>query len=187
MTDLTRELGLLAFGLGALACATAARAVRAHRGPARLWLTLAALHALLLLDTASNARHLLRALVIAGLKREDLYAGRGPWQLLLLAALGLGLLAVGRGGLRRLGRRGGHRAPDPVDPADPRRPLRLAWLAAVALGLILGLELVSLHAVDAWLYAPVGPVRRIALLWAACGLLTGTAAGIALRAARSAA
>lgn len=67
-----------------------------------------------------------------------------------------------------------------------RARIRSAALASAWVGMCFGvgifvIEIISLHAVDAVLYHPVGPVLVIAVLWVAASAWVGVAALIAAR------
>lgn len=91
---------------------------------------------------------------------------RGPQAVMLVLLSGLMLLAIGFG-LRQFHGRAG------------------AWLAFTGAMLSVGIwcsEIISLHAMDAFLYHPIGPEMVINFLWlAAC---TMTSVGILADAAR---
>jgi len=149
----TQLAGLLAFGVAALACARAARA----RGQ-RLWWKLAAVSAGFALEAVLGLRHRLRDAVDTWLLAQGWYDSRTPVQigLLVLCALLLGWALWGLAGLRRAGAHA-----------------RLAATAcAVALCLFV-IEAISLHGVDALMYANIGPVRLVGWAWV---VLAGTMA-----------
>ena len=149
----TQLAGLLAFGVAALACARAARA----RGQ-RLWWKLAAVSAGLALEAVLGLRHRLREGVDTWLQTQGWYDSRTPAQigLLVLCALLLAWALWGLAGLRRAGVHA-----------------RVAATAcAVALRLFV-IEAISLHGVDALMYANIGPVRLVGWAWV---VLAGTMA-----------
>ena len=163
-SDPTRLLGLVSFGFAAAACGLAARR---ERGSAPVWWLLASAQGVLFAEVMSGMRHRVHALVDALLRANGLYESRSGLQIALLVA---GLLAfVGIGvAATRLRRHGTGTAP--------------AASATLIAGALVMAEAVSLHRLDALMYAPVGPVRSIALGWAACAVVV---IGSALRRART--
>lgn len=152
----TQSFGLAVYGLAALACAIAAGSA----GPGhtrRSWWWLAGFATLLLLDLLFNLRHGLHDHVGGWLKDSGRYAQRRELQWALIG-LFAALVLLALLGLIRW-----------VRPLS--KGLRLAVLGAgLAAGLV-GLEMISLHDIDAWLYARQGPLMRIAWLWGVAAAL----------------
>jgi hypothetical protein len=155
----TQLAGLLAFGAASLACARAARARQQ-----RLWLKLAAISTGFALEAVLGLRHRLRGAVDIWLQGEGLYDSRTPAQigLLVLCALLLAWAVWGLAGLRRAG---------------PHA--RVAATACAVTLCLFVIEAISLHGVDALMYANIGPVLAVGWVWM---VLAGTTAWAAWRA-----
>jgi hypothetical protein len=149
----TQLAGLLAFGAASLACARAARARQQ-----RLWWKLAAISTGFALEAVLGLRHRLRGAVDIWLQGEGLYDSRTPAQigLLVLCALLLAWAVWGLAGLRRAG---------------PHA--RVAATACAVTLCLFVIEAISLHGVDALMYANIGPVRAVGWIWV---VLAGTTA-----------
>ena len=154
MTNATQIVGTIAMTAAAIACLV-------PRRPAP-WRAIAAIHAALAVEILIDLRHALLDVIDQQLRLTGQYGGRHALQTSLLAALAIALCAALLLAMTR-------RSTAPTDRAA------LA-LTTVTIGLFL-METVSLHAIDALLYQPVGPILLIAILWA---LLC---AGVALLAA----
>ena len=155
----TQLAGLLAFGVAALACVRAAKALQQ-----RLWWKLAGASAGFALEAVLGLRHRLRAAIDIWLQGEGWYDSRTPVQvgLLVLCALLLAWALWGLAGLRHAGVHA-----------------RVAATAcAVALCLFV-IEAISLHGVDSLMYANIGPVRVVGCAWV---VLAGATAWAAWRA-----
>jgi hypothetical protein len=161
----TQIAGMLSFGCAALMCMQAAwRGGTAWHGIGR---RLALIHAVLVLEIALGLRHGLQRVAGEWLRIQQAYAGRADIQialLVLLAALVLLALIWVLGRLHQAG--------------TSERLAVVGTLISVAL---VAAETVSLHALDAWLYAPVGPLLRIGWVWLAAGMWTVFGAGLAWR------
>ena len=154
----TELAGLAAFIPAALASAAAAG--RGATWRRRGWTVLAVIYALLTVEIIASTRHQLDRLIVAWLKAHHLYPERRPAQAAaILLLLVLGLLAA-RYVLR----------------LAPAGRLKIATAATAAVVTLFVVESVSLHALDAILYRPVGPIMLIGWLWLACGLTTVGAA-----------
>ena len=145
--DANAVAGLCAFGAAAVACLLVA--VRRARASA-LWATLATLHALWALEIVLNLRYRFRAALIPLLQDRGWYASRTTWQgAAIVVALLLGAALAGFA-LRR------HR----------RDGAALGAIFGTALALmLLAVETISLHRVDAVMYADAGPLVVLAWLW----------------------
>jgi hypothetical protein len=150
-TNPTQLIGLLAFACAAIACARTALARRE-----RPWWWLCAACSGFVLEVAVGLRHRTHDLVDALLQAEGSYASRGPVQIGLLAVA----LVLSAGTLAWLIRARG---------ADANVKAATVGCAA-ALWLFL-IEAISLHGVDAVMYAHIGPVMLIGWAWAATALL----------------
>lgn len=145
--DANAVAGLSAFAAAAAACA----GVAMRRGRARaLWATLATLHALWALEIVLNLRYRFRAALVPLMQERGWYASRTTWQaaaIVVALVLGTAIAAIV---LRR------HRH----DGAA------LGAIAGTALALVLlAVETISLHRVDAVMYAQAGPLVVLAWLW----------------------
>ncbi len=150
-TNPTQVAGLLAFAASTLTCAWAAR----RRSDARWhWLWLAALHALLWIDTLLNMRHHLHDLANQALLAAGWYGSRVWLQAALLAVLLAFAMLAWR--------------------ARPRAGL--AWSATFMLMALLLLELISWHQSDRVLYARIGPLLLIAYGWIAAAAVVVSSA-----------
>jgi hypothetical protein len=154
-----RIIGLTAFLFALVSCVIAwvrGRGNAPH--PRRLAAVLTLLQAALLLDVAFNGRWLLHDMLANVAKASSLYGDRSGPQHVALALLS-GAVVTGFG-LALWTFRG--------------RP----GAALAACGGILSLccwcvEVISLHAVDGFLYRRVDGVMLVRLAWAACSLMTG--------------
>jgi hypothetical protein len=161
MTDpinTTQIVGVVAFACAALACFVTGR-----RKP---WQAIAIVHSLFAIEVIAGLRHFATGSVNSVLREGGHYADRQIPQFILLVLLILGGVWLWRT-LRR------HKT----------GAARLATDATLFAALLFAIEALSLHAIDALLYMPLGPVKTIAWLWMwAAG--TVAAAALSLRAAR---
>ena len=145
--DANAVAGLSAFAAAAAACL---RVALRRRGAAALWGTLAALHAWWALEILLNLRYRFRAALIPLLQDHGWYASRTTWQ----AAAIVAALLVGTALAAWLWRR--HRDDGAAVGA----------IAGTALALmLLVVETISLHRIDAVMYAQVGPLVLLAWAW----------------------
>ena len=151
MLNPTQLAGLVFIAIAGIACLMAR-----PRGP---WRALAAVYGLLFVDMIFGLRHHLHDWVNAGLIADGLYQQRSGGQMMLLALLGIGAVAL----LFLLFR-------------PMRLPARIGLFSTAGMVLLLLIEMVSLHRVDAMLYQPVGPLFLIAFLWIGLCLTTASAA-----------
>ena len=162
-----------ATGLAALlaACVLAALAAKAHHGRDRhVWAALALVHALLMLDILVGARYALHDAVDDYLVFLGLYGVRRILQAFLLLALAM-MIA---GTLVWIWR-------TPVYAAIVRARARTAAAATLAVAAVFAIETISLHQIDAFLYAHIGPVLVIGWLWASTALVVAIAAAQSIR------
>lgn len=151
--DATQWVGAVSFGA---ACAACWRASRLRPDP---WRALAWLHFAVAADVVLGTRYLLHDAANAALRALGGYPGRAGLQLGLLALMVTAIvLFAGRVGWRRAPASPARLAPDPTAAAT--------FATAAAVG-VFDIEIDSLHAVDAAMYARLGPFKAIALLWAA--------------------
>lgn len=174
--NLVQLAGTLAYLLAAMTCLWAATPT------APGWRGLAGLYGLMVLDLQLNLRFRVHDLAVALLQAQGIYQQRSGLQLSLMAGAA-GLLVVTVLIALRANRR-----PHPPSPqASTASPTVLPWLVgllggSMALG-ITALETISLHATDAWLYTPAGPMPRVAWGWLlAAGL--GSLGAVAARLCR---
>ena len=147
--DANALAGLSAFSAAAAACLR----VSLRRGrSAALWGTLAALHASCALEILLDLRYRFRAAIVPLLQDRGWYASRTPWQ---VGAIAIALL-VGTALAASLWRR--HR--------DDGAALGAITGSALAL-MLLVVETISLHRIDAVMYAEAGPL--VLLVWAWVG------------------
>jgi len=145
--DANAVAGLSSFAAAAAACVLVA--LRRDRSAA-LWATLAAVHASWALEIVFNLRYRFRAALIPLMQERGWYASRTAWQgAAIVAALVLGTL-VAAWAWRR------HR--------DDGAALGAIAGTALAL-LLLAIETISLHRVDAVMYAEAGPLVLLAWAW----------------------
>ena len=145
--DANLVVGLLAFAAAAAACLR----VALQRGrSAALWGTLAALHAAWALEVLLNLRYRFRTAILPLLQERGWYGSRTVWQ---TEAIVVALL-IGTALAAWVARR--HRDDGAV----------LGAIAGTALALMLMVvETISLHRVDAMMYAQAGPLVVLAWAW----------------------
>lgn len=151
--DANAVAGLSAFAAAAAACLR----VSLRRGrSAALWATLAALHAAWALEIVLNLRYRFRAAILPLLQDRGWYASRTAWQgAAIVAAL---LLGTGLAAWAWRRHRGDRAA--------------LGAIAGSALAfLLLAVETISLHRVDAVMYAEAGPLVLLAWAWIGAGAI----------------
>ena len=164
----TQATGLAAFFT---ACVLAAFAAKARRGRDRqIWAVLALVHAFLWLDVLVSARHTLHAAIDDYLVFLGLYGVRRILQAFLLLALAMMIV----GTLVWIWR-------TPVYAAIVRARARTAAAATLAVAAVFAIETISLHQIDAFLYAHIGPVLVIGWLWASTALVVAIAAAQSIR------
>jgi hypothetical protein len=159
----TQMIGLLSFAAAATSCAIAAR--RSTRGDARAWQVLVFINSLFLIETVIGVRHRIHDYVDALLIAEGEYGQRHGMQEFII--IGLATIALISATLLLFSRRltGG--------------AVRVAVSLTIALVALFAIETVSLHALDAVYYRPIGAVLLIGWLWAiaaagiCCVALTG--------------
>lgn len=159
--DSTELSGFVAFLPPAVACAVAARCKGIG---SKRWAILAIIYALVSIEILVRGRHLIDQAIGDWLRAEQLYPERRPPQAAAILVLLMLALLAARFVLRRA----------------PTRRLKIATGATAAALTLFVVESVSLHAVDAIFYRPVGPIMLIGWLWLVCGW---TAAAVAASAA----
>lgn len=160
----TQLTGLLVFGCAALACAFAGQVCGERR-----WWRLAAVSSACMLEVALGLRHRAHDLVDAVLQAGGWYASRSHTQVLLLAIVAL--LAAGT--LAWL-----------LSLRGMAAAIRVGAAASIAALWLFTIEAISLHAVDALMYAHIGPVLAIGWAWAALALIITAAALVAAKISR---
>ncbi len=148
--DATQISGATAFAIVSAACWGAARR-RPQQPCTRVWTVLAVLLVVLAADVVWGGRHQVHNLVGQWLKQSGQYAQR---QTLQAGLLGAGLLVLGLALWGTL-----------VATKGCAQPVR--WAALCGLGLlgVFGLEMVSLHGIDAVMYLQLGPLKLVGWLW----------------------
>jgi hypothetical protein len=156
--------GLAGFALSAAACGWAA--AHGHRAWRKVaWLQLACWAEVLI-----SVRHHLHGAAVGILRQFALYESRHNLQVALLGALALcaALASVWAWNeLRKL--------------VETNALIGVAVAASGFSILVFLTEVISLHSIDAWMYAPLGPFNVISLLWAAGALTVSVCALIAAR------
>ena len=153
--DPSRLAGTVAFAATAVACG-----VVAWTAPRRatLWWTLAAVQLALLAELLLGLRYRLHGSFNDLLQQRGWYASRGEWQVELLVTALVFVIALVAFACWR------HR----------RDGAATAAIIGTALGAALfATETVSLHRIDAIMYAPAGPVVALAWMWIAVSALVG--------------
>ena len=146
--DATQSMGLVSFGLSTIAAFLAAR-----RGAGRGWLGIGLVQAVCWLEMVLANRHRVHDVAGQWLQRHGQYAERIPLQHELLIAAGAMAVATLLL-LAWLTRRAGCAQ-------------RVGWGATAATLTLFAIEAVSLHAVDAVMYRPIGGVLLVGWLWSA--------------------
>jgi hypothetical protein len=146
----TQLAGLLSFAAATIACAIAAR--RSGWRDARAWQLLVFINGLFLVETLVGLRHRIHDYLAALLMAEGEYDQRGGMQEFIIIWLAaIALISVMLFLFSRL---------------LAGRAVRLAVSLTIALLALFAIETVSLHALDAVYYRPLGPVLLIGWLWA---------------------
>lgn len=153
--NVNQMTGIVCFALATGACVLAARCGR------RAWPMLAWMQAAFCLEIVINARHRLHDVVDDVLRDHGWYAARTPWQIGLLAVIALLAIAC---------------VPIAWRMARGDRLATIALSASLVVATSLTVEAVSLHGVDTWMYAPVGPLLAVVVGWIAASLVVIAAA-----------
>jgi len=153
--NVNQMTGIVCFAIAAAACALAAR-----RG-SRAWRTLAWVQAVFCLEIVINARHRLHDLVDDVLRDHGWYAGRTSWQLGLLTIVAVVAVAC---------------VPIAWRIARGDGLERIAVAASFAVATSMAVEGVSLHVVDARMYAPGGALLPVVVGWIAASAVVIAAA-----------
>ena len=146
----TQLTGLLSFAAATIACLIAAS--RSVSRDARIWHVLALVNCLFLLEVYFGLRHRITNIAIDALKTRGLYSQlHGLDQAMVITAIAAIALVFGM--LFIFWRQ-----------AD-RAATRLAGSIIIAVSTLFAIETISLHAIDAVFYRPIGPVLMIGWLW----------------------
>ena len=149
-TNPTQLTGLLSFAAATIACLTASR--RSDRSNSRAWLRMAFINFFFFAEVLIGLRHRIHDYVAAILMAEGQYGQRrGMQEFMIVGLTTTALILVTLFFFSR--RRGGG-------------SVRIAGGLTAALVLLFAIETVSLHALDAVYYRPIGPVMLIGWLWA---------------------
>jgi hypothetical protein len=146
----TQLTGLLSFAAAAASCLIAARRSAARN--ARVWQVLGFMNGMLFVEVLAGSRHRIHDYVNALLKAEVEYGQRREMQKPIIILLATTALICVMAFL--LSRR-----PDGA-------AVRIAASLVIALLALFSIETVSLHALDAVYYRPMGPVLLIGWMWA---------------------
>jgi len=160
--DPSRLAGTVAFATVAIVCAAAAR-IAPRRAP--LWGVLGAVYLALLAEVLVGLRYRLHDAFNDWLQARGWYASRGEWQGELLAGMLVAVVALVAFACWR------HR----------RDRAAMAAIVVTAIGVSLfAIETVSVHRIDAIMYAPAGPIVALAWMWIAVSALVSVAAAAAI-------
>ncbi len=158
--NINQTTGIVCFALAAVACGYAAR------GDRRAWRMLAWMQASLCLEVMINARHRLHDVVDDMLRAQGWYAGRTPWQVGLLAVIALAFVVL---------------VPIAWRTVRSDRPATIALAASLVTVVSMAVEAVSLHGVDGWMYASVGPWLAVVAGWIVATAVVIVAALLSVR------
>jgi hypothetical protein len=148
--NLTQLTGMLSFAAAAITCVIAAW--RSTWRDARVWQVLVFINGMFLIEVFAGLRHRMHDYVAALLMAEGEYGQRRGMQAFII--ISLAAIALICATLFLFSRRLGSGA------------VRIAAGLTVALVTLFAIETVSLHALDAVFYRPIGPVLLIGWLWA---------------------
>lgn len=164
----TQWLGLCAFAVAAAAC------VRAARRCGRPWTGLAWWQAACAAEVVIDLRQRVHGGVDAWLAAHGAYATRLPLQVGLLA-LALSGMAGGVWWAAAGARRDGP-AQSLSQSLSLFLALTLARAASTAAVMLFVVESISLHAIDALMFTPIGPVLAVGWMWTAAAVVIIAAA-----------
>jgi hypothetical protein len=159
----TEAAGFLAFLPAALACAATFWARRRNHRRETRWAVLSLIYTLLSAEILLSLRHRVDQAIGDTLRAAHLYPERRPAQAAAVIVVVILSLLVTRVNVR----------------SAPTSRLSIASGATAPLLSLFVVESISLHAIDAILYRPIGPIMLIGWLWLACGWTTLVAAGTA--------
>jgi hypothetical protein len=124
------------------------------------WGAIAGIYTILSIEILVSGRHLIDQAIGDWLRPQHLYPERRPAQAVAILILVFLALLTARLAVRRA----------------PTGRLKIATGATAAVLALFTVESLSLHAVDAVLYCPVGPIMLIGWLWLGCGWTSAAAA-----------
>lgn len=151
ITNSTELTGLLSFGAATIACLIAAR--RSGSRDARMWKVLALMCCLFFIEVFLGLRYRIIGFAINHLKSEGIYAKwHGSNQEIIIASITTIALVFVTFLLFRSQIAGG--------------AARITASIIIAVIALFAIETVSLHALDAVFYRPIGPVLTIGWIWA---------------------
>ena len=145
--NLTQAIGVTAFGMAAMSCLLV--------GKTGNWRALAGIYLIFATEIAIGLRHRAHLGIDHLLQSAGLYVARSVFQVLLLGVMVLSVAWLAGRFVRRAALR------------QARRAEHIAWVPTILTGGLFGAEIISLHAIDAHLYARTGGVMSIAWLWLA--------------------
>jgi hypothetical protein len=161
ITNPTELTGLLSFAAATIACLIATR--RSGSRDARIWRLLALMNCLFLIEIYFGLRFRIAELAVMLLKTRGVYAKlHGLTQEIMIVAIAaIALVFVTLFLFWRQGAGGA---------------ARLAASITIAVSALFAIEMVSLHAVDAVFYRPIGPVLMLGWVWviATAGICAAT-------------
>ncbi len=157
--DGTQIVGMAGLAFATFSCAQRSR-FKTARTDAAHWRILAVITALLVMEIVVGWRYRVHDLADMLLLNQSVYEARRPWQVAMTVVALTALIAS-------------------VSVARSR--IQSAALASAVMGVcfavsVFVIEAISLHAVDAVLYHPLGPVKVIALFWLAASAWISLAA-----------
>lgn len=154
--DLTQWVGIAVFACAAIACLAAS-----HARPLP-WRVLAALHIACCVEVVAGTRYLVHNAMDFTLQAQGRYEGRHPVQFTLAAMTLTVALVCGLAILRRRQRLG--------------VGLTGALIGTALTATLFAIETISMHHVDAVMYAMAGPIKAIGWLWVGVAAITTTSA-----------
>jgi hypothetical protein len=158
-TNPTQLVGVIAFGGATIACLFATFRRDARDGG--VWFVIALINSVFLLEILMGFRHRIHDVGSSILMADGTYGNRGPLQeivIFLLAATAVVVATIILTQCRFATTSG-----------------RLAASVSIAVLALFAIEAVSLHALDAVFYRPIGPILLIGWIWlVACAVTTIT-------------
>jgi hypothetical protein len=158
-TNPTQFVGTMAFAGATVACLIAARHPGVRDG--RAWMVLALINCLFLMEIFFGFRHRIHNLANSILMAEGKYGDRGSLQEILILSLAAIACVLATLVLFRFRFATGD--------------VRMAASISVAVLALFAIEAISLHALDAVFYRPIGSVLLIGWIWAGACAVTITA------------
>jgi hypothetical protein len=159
-TNPTQFVGIIAFAAATIACLIAARHPSARDGQA--WIVLALINCLFLMEVFFGFRHRIHNFGNSILMANGKYGDRGPLQEILI--LSFATIAFILATLVLFWSR------------SASGGWRMAASTSIAVLALFAIETVSLHALDAVFYRPIGPALFVGWIWTVACAITVTAA-----------